>query len=303
MISEKTVLELLIIQHLIDRNEWVVRELGWEIGVKQPVIESLLEELSDHYLLEISGGRVYWNPADIPSYMKPWGWTIIHRALLGSTQDAARGQPPWTVVVAEYMLWGKGRTGKTWVTGLGGLWITLKVMVDPATAGLLPVIIPTILVRILRKNIGVDAWIKWPNDVIIDERKLAGILIEAEAFQEKLVAYIGIGLNVNNKPPVEEAVSLRDVLGNATPRNRVLSMIIGWVSRATKLAEKPEEIREEYREYLATLNRRVQAIMMDGSRIEGVARGIDEYGSLIIETDEGVRKLDSTETYQLRHLE
>ncbi len=303
MIPEKTVLQLLLIKHLIDRNEWVIRELGWEIGVKQPVVESLLEELSQHYMLEINSGRVFWNPADIPSYIKPWGWTIIHRSLLGSTQDAARGHPPWTVIVAEYMLWGKGRTGKTWVTGLGGLWITLKVMVDPSTASMLPVLVPTILVRILRKNIGVDAWIKWPNDVIVDDKKLAGILVEAEAFKEQIIAYIGVGLNVNNKPPVEEAVSLKDVLGGITPRNRVLSMIIGWISRAPKLAEKPDEIREEYREYLSTLNRRVQAIMMNGSRIEGIAKGIDEYGSLILETDKGVIKIDATETYQLRHLE
>ena len=303
MLTEETLLKLLIIHNLIHKNEWTARELAWEIGIKPEKLIELISDLQNNFLIEYSGGRVFWNPADIPSYIKPWGWTLIHRSLLGSTQDAARGYGPWTIIVSEYMLWGKGRFGKTWRTSLGGLWTTFKVMIRPETAVLLPIIIPTILVRILRKHLNIDARIKWPNDIIVGDKKLAGILIEAEAFQENILAYIGIGLNVNNDPPVEEAVSIKAVTGSLTPRNRILSTMIGWISRIPKLAEDPEEVKEEYIENLATLGKRIEATMKDGSIIRGVAKGVDDRGSLIVELEEGGEKiLDATDTYRLKHL-
>ncbi len=303
MISEETVLKLLIIHNLISRSEWILRELSWEIGVDTNTLEKLLDDLKRNYLVRVEGSKIYWDKADNPSYIKPWGWTLIHRALIGSTQEAARGASPWSIVVAEYMLSGKGRLGKTWRTNLGGLWLTYKIMTKPEIASMLPIIVPTILVRVLRRNLKIDARIKWPNDIVYNGRKIAGILIEAEAFRDRILAYIGIGLNVNNDPPVEEAISLKDIIGSLIPRNRILSIITGWIGRIKKLAAEAEEIRREYMENLATIGREVVVELLRGESIEGVAVDVDNEGSLVVETGEGKRTISVAETYRLRHKE
>ncbi len=303
VIDEKTVLKLLVIHQLINRSEWILRELAWEIGVKADELRKLLEELQNNYLLTIEDSKIYWSSADNPSYIKPWGWTLIHRALLGSTQEAARGADPWSIVIAEYMLAGKGRLGKTWKSGLGGLWVTYKIMTKPETASMLPIIVPTILIRTLKRNLKIDAKIKWPNDIVYNGKKLAGILIEAEAFGDRILAYIGIGLNVNNDPPVAEAISLKQITGTLIPRNRILSILTGWIGRIKKLAKETDEIRREYMENLSTIGKRVVVETLDGKSIEGIAIDVNREGSLILDTDKGKKMINVAETYRLRHKE
>lgn len=304
MINDRTLLKLLVINSLISKSNYVIRELAWEIGVAPSLLEELIVELSNNYLINIDNSRVYWNPADNPSTLKPWGWTMIHRAIVGSTQEMARGYGPWSIIVTEYMLLGKGRHGKKWYARLGGLWSTYKILTDPKTASLLPIIVPTILVRIFKNIYGIDVKIKWPNDIIYNGEKIAGILLEAEAFRDQILVYIGIGVNVNNEPPLPGTTSLKKIKGVLTPRNRLLSQIIGWISRTHKLAEEPEEIREQYMSCLETLGKEVVVTTYGGVEVRGIALTVDESGSLIIETKEGVKKkIDSSTAYELRHVE
>ena len=304
MIDNRTLLKLLVIDNLIPKSSYVMRELAWEIGVSPSLLEELIVELCNNYLISINSGQVYWNPADNPSTLKPWGWTMIHRAIAGSTQEMARGHGPWTIIVAEYMLLGRGRHGKKWYAHLGGLWTTFKILTDPKTASLMPIIIPTILVRIFKNIYGIDVKIKWPNDIIYNGKKMAGILIEAEAFRDQILVYIGIGINVNNEPPLPGVTSLKKIKGVLTPRNRLLSQIIGWISRAHKLAEEPEEIGEQYMSCLETLGKEVVITTYEGAEVRGTALTVDDSGSLIIETKEGVKKkIDSSTAYELRHVE
>ncbi|ADI32059.1 biotin--[acetyl-CoA-carboxylase] ligase [Staphylothermus hellenicus] len=303
MISEETVIKLLIIDKLIHRQEYVLRELAWEIGIQPGLLERIVNDMSKNYLISIEKGRIIWNPADNPSTLKPWGWLLIHKPLLGSTQEAAKGASPWSVIVAEYMLAGKGRHGKKWYSDLGGLWTTFKILTNSQTASMTPIIIPIILVRILRKSYGVEASIKWPNDIIVDNKKIAGILIEGEAFRDQILLYIGIGININNDPPLPDTISLKNILNKLTPRNRFLSLLIGWMSRMEKLSLEPEKIRENYMEYLETLNRKVLVKTLQGELV-GKAVDVRDTGELIIEVEAGEKKvLDPTHTFELRHID
>ncbi|GEM_PF-202797 len=297
--GEKLFKKLLIVAKLLEKNEWNIHDLSWETGLDIDTIRKLLKELRKNYLLEVTRNDVVWNPSDNPSTIKPWGWRLVHKLVLGSTQISARGYGPWTIVVAEYLLTAYGRYRRTWKTQLGGLWITITLSLKPEHAVYVPIAVPIILVRVLDSLYKVEARIKWPNDIVVDGRKLAGILIEASAFPNQFLTYIGLGINVNNDPPVEDAISLKKLVG-LTPRNRLLASIIGWMSKIKKIVEDPEELMENYLKYLDTLNKWVIVETPTGT-LEGLAVDVESNGALVVVTSNGEKHvLEPSSVYRLR---
>lgn len=283
--GEKLFKKLLIMSKLIERNEWSIRDLSWDIGLEIDLVRKLLRELKRNYLLELSPGKVVWNPSDNPSTIRPWGWRLIHKLVLGSTQISARGYGPWSIVIAEYLVSAYGRHKKTWKTGLGGLWLTITVSLKPEQAMYVPIAVPIMLVRTIDSLYNLKARIKWPNDIVVNGKKLAGVLIEASAFPNYFLIYIGLGININNDPPVEEAISLKKFVG-LTPRNRLLATIIGWMSKIKKIVEEPEDLMENYIRHLDTLNKWVVAETSMGI-IEGLAVDVKSNGALVVMTRDG----------------
>jgi len=302
VVGADTVLKLKILEELRDTQELLVKELSWRLGIRPEHVVRLARDLSRNYLIELRNNRVVWSIADNPSTLKPWGWRLVHEIVIGSTMEYARGCGLWTAVVAEYQLYGRGRHGKKWIGNLGGLWITLRLPVSHGNASYIPMAAPLIVVDILRRNYGVKTMIKWPNDIIYGDKKIVGILVEAEAVYDKLIVNIGLGINVNNEPPLPGATSLKKIMGRRVPRNGLLSLLIGWFSRLNKILEEPEEIKERYIRNLATLNRRVRALTRSGV-VEGFVSSVSEYGELVVETDSGKKVLDPSDTLELRHVD
>lgn len=298
--TSELALKLELLRLLSEHDEIPVSEAVKELGVHQDEVLGIAEELSRYYMIKTVKSRISWSPGDNPRRFKPWGWSYLYKIVSGSTMVSARQMSPWSIVLSELQVQGKGRHGKTWIGNLGGLWVTFKASVAPQVAQLLPVAIPVLLVRTLRDKLTVDAEIKWPNDIVYKGRKIAGVLLEGEYVGASIVSYIGVGLNVNNDPPLETAESIRNIVGHHVPRNRILSYISGWISRLDKLTSRPEELRKEYMEHLSTLGRRVIAVTSNGE-IKGVARDVSEYGELIIEDERGSHRLTSGEILQLRH--
>ncbi len=298
---EKLLLKLLIVSKLMSLRETSLRELGWDTGLDYATVVRLIKELSKNYVLRIDGEKVYWDPADNPSTLKPWGWRLVHTPFLGSTQDAARKYGPWSIIVAEYLIQAKGRHGKTWKTGFGGLWFTISMSLPPEQAMLLPIATPVIIARTLNNLYKINAKIKWPNDIVVNGKKIAGILIEAEAFPSNFIIYVGIGINVNNDVTLKEAISLKKIVG-LKPRNRVFASVIGWFSRLKKIIEDKEELLKTYLENLDTLGRKVIVETVAGE-VEGIAEDVTENGSIVIKTSNGVKIFDPMAVLRLRYKE
>jgi BirA family biotin operon repressor/biotin-[acetyl-CoA-carboxylase] ligase len=273
-----------------------------ELGLTREEYEPLISVLKKYYMLREEKDTVILYRGDNLKALHPWGWNYVHKVIVGSTMSMARKFPPWSVVIAEYQVYGKGRHGKTWIGSLGGLWVTYKVRLQAHLAQLLPIAIPVLLTRILEEQFKINAMIKWPNDIVVKDKKLAGILVEAEASGSDLMGYIGLGVNINNDPPLETATSLKELTGSLVPRNRVFSKLTGWISRIDKLVEKPELLRLEYLEKLSTLGKRVKIVMKDGE-IVGNATSISELGELIVETASGSVKVSSSEALKVIHLD
>jgi BirA family biotin operon repressor/biotin-[acetyl-CoA-carboxylase] ligase len=233
------------------------------------------------------------------------GTSVFSFDSLPSTIDKAvalaqEGAPEGTVVVAEAQTGGRGRLGRTWSSPAGvGIWssIILRPSIPPREAPKLTLLIAVGVAKTLNERYRLNARIKWPNDVIVNGKKICGVLTELLAEQDA-VRYIiaSFGLNVNQTRsgfPDEVAriaTSMRIEAGRKLDRPRVFKDILMELDTQYVHFIPPgrgsASILEQWRELSCTLGKHVKVQLRDES-IEGIARDIDDDGSLIIELADG----------------
>lgn len=228
-----------------------------------------------------------------------------------STQDvaaalASEGAPEGVLVLAEEQVSGRGRHGRSWASPRGGLWFTIVLRPGVnVSLGLLSLSLGLAVARAVRELCGVDARLKWPNDVVVGDRKLAGVLVEGEAGSEGLRFLLaGVGVNVNNELPPElsgSATSLRELLGRPAPRLLLLARILQEFDNAYSELQRGnwERVVSEWKRLSATLGRRVRVITQKGV-CEGVAVDVDSNGGLIVEADGHLSVFHSGEVIHVR---
>jgi len=231
----------------------------------------------------------------------------VHLGVTGSTNDHARelalaGAPHGTVVVAEQQTAGRGRQGRSWSAPPGRA-LTLSVIVRLPGPALeqLPLAMAVAVCEACEAVAAVSCRIKWPNDVWIDARKVAGVLIEARPLDGWAV--IGIGLNVDTAPgefPPElrdTAASLRSATDRATDREAALDALLARLAAWLPRLESGWAVATAFRERDALDGERI-AWTAGGARQTGEARGIDDDGALVVFTDGGERvRLDAGEVH------
>ncbi|MFQ5471859.1 MAG: biotin--[acetyl-CoA-carboxylase] ligase [Dehalococcoidia bacterium] len=224
------------------------------------------------------------------------GRSIIHEMTCDSTMNVARseaqdGAVHGTVVLAEEQAFGRGRFGRSWTSPPGtNLYLTLIVRPPAERLRSLAMIAPLAVCRAVGDVADLYARIKWPNDILVRERKLAGVLIESEVSgRDVAFALIGIGLNVNldvdRAPEIAQiATSLMRESGHEISREKTLAALL---NRFEELYESPAtSIVEAWRSRLETLGRRVTLSLGD-EVYEGVAEDVDEVGSLVLRLADG----------------
>ena len=214
---------------------------------------------------------------------------------------AVAGQPEGAVLAAEEQNAGRGRLGRTWVSPPRAA-LTFSVLLRPAAVprarlGWLPLLAGVAVAAAVRDVAGVNAEVKWPNDVLAGPAKLAGIL--AEAAGDAVV--VGIGVNVSTGPDdlpppgpgALPATSLR-LSGSADlDRERLLAEILAGLERRYRTwsrvlgdAER-SGLRAEYTGWCATLGRRVRVELPGGRLLNGLAAGVDPAGLLLVSVPPG----------------
>lgn len=218
--------------------------------------------------------------ASLASALAHDGWRVEVLAETGSTnavvaERARAGEPAGLCVVAESQSAGRGRLDRSWVSPpRAGL--TFSVLLRPVAGqlGWAPLLGGLGVVRALREQARVDAELKWPNDVLVGGKKVAGLL--AEAVDGAVV--LGIGLNVTTRAaelPHEQATSLALEGAAVTDRDTLLRALL----RALALSEVD---RDAYRTACSTLGRRVAVHLPGGDVVEGVAEAVDDEGRLVV---------------------
>jgi BirA family biotin operon repressor/biotin-[acetyl-CoA-carboxylase] ligase len=226
---------------------------------------------------------------------------------LGSTNDRARDLAAEgatdVCVLADEQTGGRGRRGRGWAGPSGGVYLSLLVRPDrpPAHA---PVFTLAAAVAVVRAcaPLAVEPRIKWPNDVLVavdgEERKLAGVLTEMEGEAGRiawLVAGVGVNANVDAAALPAGATSLRATCGDVDRAALVRRLLDAFHDLSTD----PEAVLPAWRERTNTLGRRVR-VETPGGEVVGVARDVEFPGALVVETEEGERRVHAGDCEHLR---
>lgn len=220
---------------------------------------------------------------------------------VASTMDLAfqagiNGAPEGTLVCAEGQTKGKGRMGRSWVSPPGqGLYFSLilRPPLAPDQAAKLTLLSAVAVGEALREGCGYDVRIKWPNDLLIQGRKLCGILTEMRAEMDQVrFVVVGVGVNVHglekDLPPGATSLAREALL--QFPRGKVFSRVAVLQDILRAFEKRVDElyqngfgpVLEQWRRLSDTLGSRVRV-----GEVEGTALDIDEYGGLMIRNDNG----------------
>lgn len=295
------------------------QQLCARFGVTRTAVWKVVNQLKEEgYQIESVSGKGYRlveGPADMLSASEiasrlqtKWaGRKLYYYESTGSTNtDAKRlgeeGNPHGTVVTADLQTAGKGRRGRSWQTLSGtALSFTLLLRPDfaPDKASMITLVMALSVAEALEETTGTSAGIKWPNDIVMNGKKICGMLTEmtmTPEMDEIQYVVVGVGINVNNAGPEEfqeevrpTATSLRIETGRQYNRAQLLNRVLLRFEENYEIFLETLDLsglRECYQEHLLNVGARVRVLDPAGE-YTGMAEGIDLQGELIVVRDNG----------------
>ncbi len=288
------------------------QELCSRFGVSRTAVWKIINQLKDEgYEIEAvqnKGYRLQSSPdlleeGEIASRLGTgrMGNNLICLPSTGSTnvdakKAAEEGAAEGTLVVTDCQEAGRGRRGRAWSSPAGcNIYFTLLLRPPcrPEQACMLTLVMALAVAKAVRE-LGLDAGIKWPNDIVLSGKKVCGILTEMSAETDYIhYVVIGTGINVNQEEFPEEigktATSLKREKGEGVARATLLASIIGHFERAYEVFSASWDLRSllpAYQELLLNKDRPVR-VLDPGGEFQGTARGINESGELLVEREDG----------------
>lgn len=229
----------------------------------------------------------------------PSGWWVEVVDSAGSTNalvaDRARaGEREGLVVATEHQTAGRGRLDRVWETP-PRVALTFSVLLRPALEPrgwpLLPLLTGYAVHAALVDRVP-EVSLKWPNDVLVGEHKIAGILVERVETPDGPAAVVGVGINVNQAR--EElpgtGTSLHLELGEEFDRTDLLRQVLGSLHALQPLTGEPDQLRTAYAQVCVTLGRTVDVHLPGGERVRGEALDLDDSGALVVATRDPSRE-------------
>ncbi len=223
---------------------------------------------------------------------------------------AEKGYPSGTLVVADKQESGKGRRGRSWVSPSGtGIFMTLMIKPDinPNNASMLTLVAALAVAKAITSVTGEEALIKWPNDIVVNSKKVCGILTEMNAqFDYINHIVVGIGINVHNESFPEEISQMASSLmveagGKRFHRAQIIAETMSYFEQYYDTFLKTQDLSalvREYDELLVNMNKAVR-VLDPKEPFDGKAMGITPKGELIVDTWES-RKLVSSGEVSVR---
>jgi BirA family biotin operon repressor/biotin-[acetyl-CoA-carboxylase] ligase len=253
---------------------------------------------------------------ELPSFGGPWTAIGVVRQTGSTNADlvdlAARGLKDGSILVAEEQTEGRGRQGRSWVSPPGSA-LTFSMLlrperIPPARLGWLPLLAGIATATAVRALTGLDARLKWPNDVLIGGRKLAGILAEGTGN----AVIIGIGLNVTvdpaELPSGPGGLPPTSLMAEGVPvaRDVLLIEVLRCFGQWYKtLSQDPDPQRigllAQYIKLSESVGREVRAELPAGAFVSGMAVDIDPDGRLLIDTGTGIYAVAAGDVIHVRH--
>ncbi|OGN99290.1 MAG: biotin--[acetyl-CoA-carboxylase] ligase [Chloroflexi bacterium RBG_13_51_52] len=225
------------------------------------------------------------------------GRKVFYLPRVTSTMDIARseaikGAAEGTVVIAGEQTGGRGRLKRSWLAPEGNIALSIILYPDIESLPYLIMIASLAVVKIIESVTGLKAGIKWPNDILINGKKVCGVLIENEVRGNKVTySIVGIGINVDLKVAdhaeiATTATSLKDESGKDDLRIKIIRSLLTEFERLYLKLPDGKAIYEAWRNNLITLGKNVR-VESGNQTIEGVAEAADEDGALVIHGADG----------------
>lgn len=301
-----------ILKYIKEKKEYISgREIGEFFGISRAAVHKHIDSLKkEGYIIKSVSNKGYKlveapdiiNPLEIKSGLdtRLIGSEVLCYKTLTSTNDKLKelgeeGHPSGTVVITEEQTRGKGRRGRSWKLSPKdaiAMSVLLRPSFSPEYAANLTLIMGMAVNNTLRKLCNTDTYIKWPNDIVINGKKLCGILLEMVT-EEKEVKYIvcGVGINVSNTDFPDEikntATSIYLETGKKYSRKDIIRSILSEFDRYYSLYENKDALPElisEYKKSCINIGREVIAIY-DNRQIKGIAADVNLNGELIIKNE------------------
>ncbi len=289
------------------------QELCNKIGVSRTAVWKNIRSLQeDGYEIEAVTNRGY-RLAGVPDTIaeeevasrlttERMGRQIRYFSRIDSTNQYAKriaeeGAADGTLVIADEQTAGKGRSGRTWVTPPGeaiAFTLLLRPKLSPGRISMVTLVMGLAVVNAVNKLYDLHAGIKWPNDVVINGRKLCGILTEMSAEVEHVhYIVIGVGINANLTSFPEElsqiATSLKLELGRDVSRAGLIAAVMEEFERLYAEFERQGDlgsVMQEYNDLCLNAGNKVRVLDPNGE-YTGVSHGINAMGELLVETEDG----------------
>lgn len=211
------------------------------------------------------------------------------------------GSSHGTLVVGDMQTAGKGRRGRSWVSPAGtNIFMSIGLVPDfsPEKASMLTIVMALAVHLAVSEVTGLDSGIKWPNDIVVNGKKVCGILTEMDAEMDYIHSVIiGVGINVNQKQFPEEisatATSLMLEKGESVIRAKLIERVMYYFENYYETFLETLDLSglaEAYNNALVNKDKSVRVLDPKGE-YDGIAKGIDESGELIVETEKGTKKV------------
>lgn len=240
------------------------------------------------------------------------GFSIFHADVVESTMDAVQEELQRDieklpcVVLADRQIKGRGRRANVWSSLDGNFFATIAVPFDKPLESTvqLSFLVPLVVGDALRHFVpDLDLSYKWPNDILFNGKKIAGILIEVDQVGKTSYLKIGVGINLLKAPDIAtnyEAVSLFDVTNITIINTIFLAEMLKIFNTYRQLwdLEGFTSIRDLWLKYAAFLNQRIQ-VNLPNETLSGIFQGIDEVGALCLLRDGKVQKIMTGDVYAL----
>ena len=318
-----------ILQALRHGNYVSGEEIGKAIGVSRTAVWKHINKLRHQGYRIDSSSRKGYSLVNITNSPLPeeimeglsthtLGQHIQYYKEVESTQDiakqlAAGGADEGTLVIAEKQSRGRGRMGRQWTSSPGGVYLSLilRPEIKPSEALWFPLIAGIAVAQAIRQLVGLQAKLKWPNDIFVGGKKAGGILIEMSAEIDRLdYVIVGMGINVNTRMkdfPQELkkiATSLRNECGQEISSVKlvqaILTILEHWYEDFSTSGF--ERIRQTWKEMSNTIGSLVSVNTREAS-IKGHALDIDHDGALIVQSTDGTPKRIIAGDITLRNLD
>ena len=216
------------------------------------------------------------------------------------------GEGEGLVLAAEHQTAGRGRMGREWVTPARSS-VTVSFLLVPEEAPAerwpwLPLLTGIAAAAAVRRVTGVQVSLKWPNDVLADDHKLGGILLERVEHEGSAAAVVGIGLNCDqttDELPVPEATSLAIVTGGPVDRSALLTALVEELESHYEDWRSGSDLRGAYLELCTTPGQQVKVAVPSGE-VVGEAVDVDDAGRLVVRTSEGEERLGAGDVVHVR---